>query len=292
MADDPWKLIIAVILLNQTAGKAAVPVLWQILERYPSPKALSEGQRVASLCLSDIPLTRAVVLLAPIPDLTELIACLGLQNVRASRLIQMSAMYCMDPPNLADCRPSRVPAVVQAPVSPPSEASDATTASPSTKTRSTVVRVKYPPTAISHLPGVGQYALDSYRIFSPDLPGGGAAKDEVACLICLRLTLPNQVRSAGPIKVTESVNPVPFISDSDAEWRQVMPFDKELRKYLVCTAHATDYPQAYISPDAASRSGAGPLTASSGTRCEVSWAPQLLNTCGNSRIHSIRSRRK
>ncbi|KAG8879971.1 hypothetical protein FRB97_001270 [Tulasnella sp. 331] len=204
IAHDPWKLIIAVTLLNQTAGKAAVPRLWQILERYPNPKALSE---------------------AAVPDLTDLIACLGLQNVRASRLIQMSAMYCMDPPNLEDCRPSRVPTFPQV----PTKANEALLS----EWPLAAEKVKYPPTAISHLPGVGQYALDSYRIFSPDLPGGGAAKDENACVIRVRLTVPNEARPEGPSGVAEPFISVPFISDPDAEWRQVMPFDKELRKYLI-----------------------------------------------------------
>ncbi|KAG8989007.1 hypothetical protein FRB94_001778 [Tulasnella sp. JGI-2019a] len=208
VADDSWKLIITAILLNQTTGKAAVPVFWRILEKFPTPRALSE---------------------AAVPDLTALIACLGLQNVRASRLIQLSAMYCMDPPNQTECRPSRVPAIVQLSALPASELTDLDAREPS----STTVKVKYPPTAISHLPGVGRYALDSYRIFSPDLPGGGAPRDEHVRCKTLCSLVPNREHSERYFEVVGPILPIPSISDPEAEWRKVLPVDKELRKYLI-----------------------------------------------------------
>jgi hypothetical protein len=43
MQPDPWKLIIAVCLLNQTSGRAVRPILWQLLDRYPTPSALADG---------------------------------------------------------------------------------------------------------------------------------------------------------------------------------------------------------------------------------------------------------
>jgi methyl-CpG-binding domain protein 4 len=48
----------------------------------------------------------------------------------------------------------------------------------------------YPPTSISHYPGIGRYALDSYRIFCT----------------------------------------------ASEEWKEVMPEDKELIRYLVRTS--------------------------------------------------------
>ncbi|KAK0465172.1 DNA glycosylase, partial [Desarmillaria tabescens] len=107
VAHDPWKLIIAVTLLNKTSGKLAIPVFWELVDRWPTPLSLSQA--------SD-------------EELVDLIHPLGTQTIRAKRLIEMSKSYLLDPPSPYD-------------------------------------RKKYPPTPISHLPGTGRYALDSYRIF-------------------------------------------------------------------------------------------------------------------------------
>ncbi|KAF8587269.1 DNA glycosylase [Ramaria rubella] len=116
VASDPWKLLVAVMLLNKTAGKVSIPVFRELMTRWPTPSAMAE---------------------APFQSLVELLRPLGLQNVRAHRIIKLSAMYLVDPPSPDRPRRSRVP--------------------------------HYPPTPISHLPGCGRYALDSYRIFcSPD----------------------------------------------------------------------------------------------------------------------------
>ncbi|KAJ7170016.1 DNA glycosylase, partial [Mycena filopes] len=133
VAEDPWKLLVAVTLLNKTAGKLAIPVFWAIMQAWPNAWALST---------------------APEPDLVAMIRPLGTQNIRAKRLIDLSRAYLQDPPSLRDERPSRA---LGPPISPGK-------------------RGKYPPTAVSHLPGAGAYALDSYRIFcSP--PGSGEWKD-------------------------------------------------------------------------------------------------------------------
>ncbi|KAJ7727839.1 DNA glycosylase [Mycena maculata] len=122
VSDDPWKLLVAVTLLNKTAGKLAIPVFWDILATWPTAWALSQAAE---------------------PDLVAFILPLGTQNVRAKRLIDLSRAYLLDPPSRRDERPSRA---VGPPMSPRK-------------------RAKYPPTAISHLPGAGVYALDSYRVF-------------------------------------------------------------------------------------------------------------------------------
>jgi hypothetical protein len=71
--------------------------------------------------------------LAPTCLLHELLTPLGLQKIRSDRIIRLSAMYIADPPSFDEPRKSRVP--------------------------------HYPRTAVSHLPGCGRYALDSFRIF-------------------------------------------------------------------------------------------------------------------------------
>jgi|SRR5579859_568381 len=40
---DPWRMLVAVIFLNVTTAKLALPLLAQLLERWPTPDALSQG---------------------------------------------------------------------------------------------------------------------------------------------------------------------------------------------------------------------------------------------------------
>ncbi|CAK5280576.1 unnamed protein product [Mycena citricolor] len=121
-AENPWKLLVAVTLLNKTAGKLAIPVFDKILSRWPTPWLLSQ---------------------APEDELVDLLRPLGTYNVRTKRLVDLSRAYLKDPPSIHDERTSRAH-------------------SPHVSPRK---RRKYQPTAISHLPGTGAYALDSYRIF-------------------------------------------------------------------------------------------------------------------------------
>lgn len=81
-------------------------------------------------------------------ELIDTIQRLGTQNIRAKRLILLSRAYLQDPPSLYDLRPSKPGVVTLQPLK-------------STKR----LKARYPPTPISHLPGTGPYALDSYRIF-------------------------------------------------------------------------------------------------------------------------------
>lgn len=72
---------------------------------------------------------------------------LGTQRIRARRLIAFSKIYLREPPSIYDLRTSRV-------------------SSPQRKSRFfKSLNSPYPSTPISHLPGAGTYALDSYRIF-------------------------------------------------------------------------------------------------------------------------------
>ncbi|KAL5524664.1 hypothetical protein ACEPAF_9809 [Sanghuangporus sanghuang] len=135
LADDPWKLLIAVMLLNKTTGRTSIPVFWRILELWPSAKALSVANET---------------------ELRALIQPLGLQDVRAKRLIKLSSCYLSEPPSPDKLHRSRAE-LVYVQVHPGSQRAKA------------IVKTPYPPTPISHLPGAGAYALDSYRIFcAPD----------------------------------------------------------------------------------------------------------------------------
>jgi hypothetical protein len=86
-------------------------------------------------------------------DLVALLSHLGLQDVRAERLITLSFEYLKDPPKDYDPRPSRVsiPRKNTGQITP--------------RKRDKRAEPSYPDTPVSHLPGSGRYALDSYRIF-------------------------------------------------------------------------------------------------------------------------------
>lgn len=154
---DPWKVLLAVRLLNVTTGRMAIPIFWKIVRRWPTPRDLVN---------------------APLDELIELIRPLGLYNKRAKWFKEISQCYIEDPPRyLKDS--------LQSPE----------TRGTSTKPCRRKTRSSYPDTPISHFPGVGPYAFDSFRIFC-----------------------------------TSSHGPVEAIAKE--EWKHVMPNDKELIRYL------------------------------------------------------------
>jgi hypothetical protein len=90
------------------------------------------GDEQRSACFYEGSRTRVTYSIADVVRLTATLQPLGLQSLRAARLVELSRLYLSDPPDPACPRPSR----------------------------------NYPhPTPVSHLPGCGPYALDSYRIF-------------------------------------------------------------------------------------------------------------------------------
>ena len=53
LKDDPWKLLIAVSLLNVTSGKVAIPIFKILVQRWPTPRDLRNGKyQVSFLDLS------------------------------------------------------------------------------------------------------------------------------------------------------------------------------------------------------------------------------------------------
>ncbi|KAF9220008.1 DNA glycosylase [Gyrodon lividus] len=171
--DDPWKVLIAVRLLNVTTGRAAIPVFCKIIFRWPTPQDLVN---------------------APIDELIELLRPLGLYNKRSKWLRDISKCYIEDPPRYpASSAPAHLPTPN---TSPPSQipATRGKCRQPMASTKARKNRPKYPTTPVSHFPGVGPYALDSFRIFCSSMPGQDAEEDE---------------------------------------WKRVMPSDKELVRYLV-----------------------------------------------------------
>lgn len=77
LAHDPFRLLIAVTFLNRTKGKQAIPVFYELVEKYPTPEALSS---------------------APREDIVEIIRHLGLQNQRAETFQTYGEQWLEDPP--------------------------------------------------------------------------------------------------------------------------------------------------------------------------------------------------
>ncbi|KAF8333460.1 uncharacterized protein EI90DRAFT_3052107 [Cantharellus anzutake] len=136
---------------------------------------------------------------APVPILTEMLKPIGLHVKRASRMILLSHAFLVDPPDFSNLRKPT---------------------SPKKRTDGT----HYPPTPISHLPGVGPYALDSFRIFSPYMSGGGAASREKEALALLA-----EKYADGSDTASDVLSP----SLGFEEWKNVTPSDKELARYMV-----------------------------------------------------------
>jgi len=172
LSHDPYRLLIAVIFLNKTKGQVAVPVFWKVMERYPTPMDLAAAGQV---------------------ELVEMIGHLGLQNQRAATCINLSKKWIEQAP----CKGVRYRRLhypkkddgkdIQC-NGPPLGDDDARSA-----------------WEIAHLPGLGPYAIDSWRIFCRDQLRGLATGWN------------------GEGAASRGFQP---------EWRRVLPLDKELRAIL------------------------------------------------------------
>jgi len=163
ISESLYALVIQAILWNQTTGIAARPVLNAILTGYPNPEDLAKADLVT---------------------LTAIIQPIGLHNRRAKRLIDLARTWVAAPP-VKERRYRKL--------------------GYPDKTSGKDVKVgeildEADPREgweIAHLPGIGRYALDSYRMFHRDkLRGIDTEKEE-------------------------------------PEWKRVTPQDKELRAWLV-----------------------------------------------------------
>ncbi|KAG8745067.1 hypothetical protein FRC10_008919 [Ceratobasidium sp. 414] len=185
---------------------------------------------------------------------------LGTQSVRTQRLIRFSNAYAMHPPQLltpvtikatssqpafefsaSSQPPSPLPASRPSPKSIPTPEMNSLTEYPrhfSPKEYRAIQQAS----PIAHLPFTGPYAIDSFRIYSPNLLGGGAPTRVGEQLE--RITqLPRNARGQAerddfdetPLWYDPELLRVD--GDDDAEWRQVRPDDKELRRYLALLAH-------------------------------------------------------
>ncbi|EGO30107.1 putative 5-Methylcytosine G/T mismatch-specific DNA glycosylase [Serpula lacrymans var. lacrymans S7.9] len=104
---------------------------------------------------------------AKVEDIVSVIQSLGLQNKRARHFIRLSQAYVEDPPQPNVLRKSNKPhylgyiyigALGSSPQGLPSHQHRR-------YQHYRRCRLQYPMTPVSHMPGMGPYALDSYRIF-------------------------------------------------------------------------------------------------------------------------------
>ncbi|KAF3035247.1 hypothetical protein E8E12_007148 [Didymella heteroderae] len=158
--DSLYALVVQVILWNQTHGRAARPVLFHILTLYPTPFHLSQ---------------------ANLDELTAILQPLGLHNVRAKRLIALAEAWLAAPP----CKERRYRRL---------HYPDRGCGSDVKAHEILGLEDEREGWEIAHLPGMGPYALDSYRIFYRD-------------------------------RLRE-------VDRGEPEWRRVLPLDKDLRPYL------------------------------------------------------------
>lgn len=170
LAHDPFRLLIATIFLNRTRGGVAIPILFKVFERYPTIEAMAS---------------------ANLGDLVSMIHCLGFQNQRAKKCISLAQTWLAAPPVKGKrYRKLHYPNKM-----------DGRDVGPNECVSDEDPRVAW---EISHLPGVGAYAIDSWRIFCRDELRG----------------LTTDWKGSG---AEEGFNP---------EWKSVHPMDKELRAYL------------------------------------------------------------
>ncbi|OOO13482.1 hypothetical protein OAory_01012310 [Aspergillus oryzae] len=171
LAHDPFRLLIATIFLNRTRGGVALPVLFRVFERFPTVEAMA----TADVC-----------------DFVDMIHCLGFQNQRTRKCISLAQTWMSHPPKKDErYRKLHYPCKLDGRDVRPQECID-----------DTDPRVAW---EVAHLPGVGAYSLDSWRIFCRD-ELRGLAKDW---------------KGSGAAT-----------ADFVPEWKSVLPHDKELRAYL------------------------------------------------------------
>lgn len=171
LAHDPFRLLIATIFLNRTRGGVALPVLFKIFEQFPTVEAMAT---------------------ADISDLVAMIHCLGFQNQRARKCIRLAQTWLAHQPRKCE-RYRRLHYPCK---------SDGRDVRPQECIDDKDPRVAW---EVAHLPGVGAYSLDSWRIF---------CRDELRGL-------------AEDWKGSGATTP-----DFVPEWKSVLPQDKELRAYL------------------------------------------------------------
>lgn len=171
LAHNPFRLLVATIFLNKTPGERAMPVFYQLMKMYPTVDALAGAE---------------------VRDVTTVIHQLGFQNQRARKCIQLAKKWLQKPPE-RDQRTRKLHYPRKG---------DGRDVGLNEILADNDPRVAW---EISHLPGLGPYSHDSWRIF---------CRDELRGLS------------------TSWLGQGATDADFDPEWKRVVPADKELRAYL------------------------------------------------------------
>lgn len=172
LAHDPFRLLIATIFLNKTPGERAMPIFYQLMNRYPTPSDLAAAE---------------------VSDITNIIYVLGFQNQRARKCVEMSKVWIEQPPEFGKrYRKLNYP-----------NKGDGRDVKEGDMIDDNDSRVAW---EISHLPGLGPYSHDSWRMFCRDKLRGLSSS----------------------WNGEDSQNPDSF----EPEWKRVVPLDKELRAFL------------------------------------------------------------
>lgn len=136
LANDPFRLLVAVTFLNKTTGRAAMPIFDQVMEEYPTAQDLAS---------------------ANLKDLSEMIQTLGLQNQRAKKLIKIAETWVNTPPHKGKLYRTRdYPTHGDGRQMKPNDTVDED------------VDICAGALEIGHIYGLGPYAWDSWRIFCRD----------------------------------------------------------------------------------------------------------------------------
>ncbi len=174
LAHSPFRLLIACIFLNKTRGSVALPVFYDLMTRYLTPSALAAAR---------------------FEDVVAVIQHLGLQNQRANTCINLAKAWLnREPVKGRRWRVLHYPC-----------RGDGKDVKPDEAIEDDDERVAW---EVGQLPGVGVYAIDSWRIFCRDELRG----------------LPTGL----PDEVTEESKD----EELRKEWTRVLPLDKELSAYL------------------------------------------------------------
>lgn len=170
LADRPFELLLATIFLNKTPGERAMPVCYELLSHHPTPEALSN---------------------AVVEDITAIIRHLGFQNQRARKVVGLAKSWVeREPARGVRYRKLNYPVK-----------GDGRDIKEDEPIYDDDERVAW---EISHLPGLGPYSHDSWRMFCRDILRGLAT----------------------------GWNGEGAAEDFEPEWKRVLPKDKELRAWM------------------------------------------------------------
>ncbi|KAM0351808.1 hypothetical protein ACHAPU_002320 [Fusarium lateritium] len=170
VAADLYALLVAAVLWNRTRGSQARPIFVKLISQYPTPNHLAE---------------------ASFSDLADLIRPIGLYNSRAARFIAFAKTWVESPPCMTRrYRKLHYPLRGDGLDIGKDEVLDEADERHGWE--------------VAHLPSLGPYAIDSFRIFHRDVLRGLAT----------------------------NWNGLDAAPGFESEWKRVVPLDKELRAYL------------------------------------------------------------